>query len=253
MAAMALFTAILWCVNPAGAGSGPQTPCGAEPLPPFPPLEASPVVRVWNSSELQDWKPPACTGWGASDFPTIVAVAARFRFTGGIDELRHRVGAVSETKGMLYWSATQKRWQELILDAHASPGPDGSQRRADFSVDEIAEGRTLFFEQEDNVFGKVSYRMRIRSASAMRLVFEVENAAAIRYLMIPLFELGQVQSIYYLEKEAAGLWRYYSIARSSGRAGALITGFEASAINRAVAFFRHLAGIPADQEPPAAR
>jgi hypothetical protein len=29
--------------------------------------------------------------------------------------------------------------------------------------------------------------------------------------------------------------------------------YEASYINRAVAYYRHIAGIPTDQEPPAAR
>jgi hypothetical protein len=71
--------------------------------------------------------------------------------------------------------------------------------------------------------------------------------------MLRLFEPGQVQSIYYLERDAGGLWRFYSIARSSGKAATLLPGHEASAINRAVAFYRHLVGIPMDQEPPAAR
>ena len=211
------------------------------------------MVRVWSASDLRDWKPAACTGWGASESPTIVAVAARFRFTGGIDGLRRRVGAVSETRGLLYWSATQKRWRELILDAYASPGPDSDLRRPDFSLNEIAEGRTLFFQQEDNVFGQAAYRMRIRSQSTERLVFDVENATTIRFVMLPLFEPGQAQSIYFLEKEAAGVWRYYCIARTSGNAAGLLAGYEASAINRAVALYRRLAGIPADQEPPAAR
>ncbi|MGO9260492.1 MAG: DUF6675 family protein [Bryobacteraceae bacterium] len=253
-AAMALFITVLCCGNSIGAESGPQTPCGAEPVPPFPPLEVSPTARIWNSNDLPaGWKPPACTGWAASDFPTIVAVAARFRFAASVDGLRRRIGAISETKGMFYWSTTQKRWQKLILDAHASPGPDGNQSRPDFSLDEIAEGQTLFFQQEDNLFGKAAYRMHIRSVSAGRLVFDVENAATIRYLTIPLFEPGQVQSIYYLEEESAGLWRYYGIARTSGKAAELMVGHEASAINRAVAFYRHLVGIPTDREPPASR
>lgn len=252
--ATGLFTTILWWGNSIRAESGPQPPCGAEPLPPFPTLDASPTVRVWKPSDFQpDWKPPACTGWRASDFPTIVAVAARFRFTAGTDGLRRRIGAVSETKGMLYWSATQKRWQDLILEAYAHPGPDSHQHRPDFSIDEISEGRTLFFQQEDNLFGEVIYRMRIRTASTGRLVFDVENSTTVRYLLIPVFEPGEVQSIYYLDQEAAGLWRYYAIVRTSGRAGGLIMGHEASAINRAVAVYRHLAGIPTDQEPPASR
>ena len=71
--------------------------------------------------------------------------------------------------------------------------------------------------------------------------------------MLPLFDPGQVQSIDYVEKDAADVWRYYSIARTSGKAVGLMAGHEASAINRAVAFYRRLAGIPLDQEPPAAR
>jgi hypothetical protein len=148
---------------------------------------------------------------------------------------------------MLYWSATRKQWQTLVLDAYASPGPDSDLRRPDFSVNELAEGRTLFFQQEDNVFGKAAYRMHIRSVSTGRLVFGVENASTIQYSIIPLFEPGQAQSIYFLEQEATGVWRYYSIARTSGKAAGLIAGFGASAINRAVAFYRRLAGIPADR------
>jgi hypothetical protein len=36
-------------------------------------------------------------------------------------------------------------------------------------------------------------------------------------------------------------------------ASGLVTANEASAINRAVAFYRWMVGIPGDQEPPAAR
>ena len=49
------------------------------------------------------------------------------------------------------------------------------------------------------------------------------------------------------------IWRYYSIARTGRNASRLATGHESSSINRAVAFYRSLAGIPTDQEPPAAR
>jgi len=254
------FALVVGCAIAICAEPWPQPPCGGEAFPPYPTLETSPTVRVWKSSGADHaWKPPACTGWTPSDSSTIVVTAARFRFAESADGLRRRIGAVSETIGTLYWSTTQKRWQKLILDAHALAAPDGDQRRPDFSPKEVAEGQTLFFQQEDNLFGAVTYRMRIRSASAGRLVFDVENALPIRYLKIPVFQPGEVQSIYYLEpdfspkKDAADVWRYYAMARTSGKASALIGGHEASAINRAVALYRRLAGIPTDQEPPAAR
>jgi hypothetical protein len=74
-----------------------------------------------------------------------------------------------------------------------------------------------------------------------------------RLLFVTLFDPGEMQSIYFLDRESDRVWRYYSIARTGRDASPLAVGHEASAINRAVAFYRTLAGIPADREPPAAR
>jgi uncharacterized protein DUF6675 len=163
------------------------------------------------------------------------------------------MGAISQLTGMRYWSTTQKRWQTLIVDAFALVGPASDQRREDFSLDEISEGRSLYFQQSDNRSGKANFRMRVGSVSPDRLVFETENISTIRYLLVPLFRPGEVQSMYFLEQESPGIWRYYNIARTSKHANALVAGHDASSINRAVAFFRYWAGIPTDQEPPAAR
>jgi len=73
------------------------------------------------------------------------------------------------------------------------------------------------------------------------------------YLFITLFQPGEMQSIYFLDRESENVWRYYSIVRTGTNANRLITGNESSAVNRAVAFYRHLVGIPTGQEPPAAR
>jgi hypothetical protein len=236
------------------AQSWPQPPCTGSAEPAYPALGAPPVVKVWSTTvEGLSWKPPACTQWDPVEVSTVVATAARFRFSGGAEGLRRRIGAISETAGTLYWSTTQKKWQKLTLEAHALAASDTAHARPDFAPVEIAEGRTLFFEQEDNLFGNVTYRMQVRKASPAALVFDIENTSAIRYLTIPVFQPGQAQSIYYLDKESAEVWRYYAIARTVGKAGALLAGHESSAINRAVALYRRLAGIPGDLEPPSAR
>jgi hypothetical protein len=95
--------------------------------------------------------------------------------------------------------------------------------------------------------------MHIAEASADRLVFDVENVSTMRYFFIPLLYPGEMQSIYFLDRESENVWRYYSIVRTGKNANQLITGNESSAINRAVAFYRCLVGIPTGQEPPAAR
>jgi hypothetical protein len=74
-----------------------------------------------------------------------------------------------------------------------------------------------------------------------------------RYFLATLFHPGEMQSIYFLDRESAGVWRYYGIVRTGRNASPLATGHAASSANRAVAFYRSLAGIPTDQEPPAVR
>lgn len=248
-----VFAAILCGEVSSRADAGPQPPCEGSPFPPYPDLGNSPAVRVWDRAESgRDWTPPACTGWTDSGFTTLVATAARFRHASGVEGLLRRIGAISGLAGIRYWSTTHKRWQTLIIDAHALSAAAGGRPREDFSPGEMTEGKNLYYRQEDNLAGKAIYRMRIRSASPDRLVFDTENVGAVRYLLMPLFHPGEMQSITFLDRESQGVWRYYSISRTGKNASLLTAGYEASSINRAVAYYRHLAGIPTDKEPPAA-
>jgi hypothetical protein len=250
---LVLFMAMLCGGVSSPADFWPQPPCGSATFPGYPGLDESPAIKVWDRSELgRDWTPPACTGWTESGFTTLVATAARFRHAAGVEDLLRRIGAISERVGMRYWSTTHKRWQTLIVSSFALPGPAGTRSRKDFSLDEIEEGKCLYFQQEDNLSGKANYRMCIQSASPDRLVFDTENISTVRYFLWPLFRPGEIQSIYFLERESQDVWRYYSITRTGRNASTLTAGHDASSINRAVAFYRYLAGIPTDMEPPAA-
>jgi hypothetical protein len=243
---------MLLCQAHGYAQLGPQLPCGKEPVPPYPGLDGSAIVKSWSKSEFgRDWRPPACTGWVAVGFTTLVTTVARF--TSEAQNLLRHIGAISDLAGMRYWSTTHKRWQTLIVDAYALTGSQSGQRREDFAPAEMTEGKVLYFEQVDNLSGKGIYRMRITEASQGRLVFDVENASTMRYHFIPLLRPGELQSIYFLDRESDNVWRYYSITRTAQSVKGLIAGNESSSINRAVAFYRHFVGIPTDQEPPAAR
>jgi hypothetical protein len=236
------------------AQSGPQPPCGKEPVPAYPTLDDSPIVKAWSRSDFRsDWTPPVCTGWTEAGFTTLVTTVARFRHTSEVEGLLRHIGAISELAGMRYWSTTHQEWQTLIVEAHALTGLQPEHRRQDFTPDEMKTGKILYFEQTDNLTGKGIYRMRIAEASANRLVFDVENVSTMRYFFIPVLHPGDMQSIYFLDRESENVWRLYSLVRTGKNANRLITGNESSAINRAVAFYRWLVGIPTGQEPPAAR
>jgi hypothetical protein len=249
-----VLSVILLCHARAHAQSGPQPPCGKEPVPAYPGLDEPAIVKSWSNSDFgRDWKPPACTGWAAVGFKTLVTTVARFRQTSGTEGLLRHIGEISELAGVRYWSTTHKQWQTLIVDAYALSGPQLGQRRKDFTPDEMKEGNVLYFEQVDNLSGKAVYRMHIAEASAGRIVYDVENVSAMSYLFFTVFHPGEMQSIYFLDRESENVWRFYSIVRVGRNASRTIMGNESSAVNRAVAFYRYLVGIPTGQEPPAAR
>jgi hypothetical protein len=138
---MVLLTAVL-CGAVLSPDLGPQPPCGSETFPPYPDLDKAPTTRFWDRSDLgSNWVPPAWAGWTTRGFATLVVTVGRFRSSSGANGLLRRIGAISELKGVFYWSTTHKQWQTLIVDAYASTGPPADQRRKDFSPDEIAEGK----------------------------------------------------------------------------------------------------------------
>jgi len=248
------FSVMILCQMHGNAQTGPQPPCGKEPVPAYPAVDNSPVVRFWSEAEFgRDWRPPPCTGWAEAGFSTLVTTVARFRYTPGEENLLRHIGAISELTGMRYWSTTHKQWRTLIVSAHALTGPEPGHFRQDFLPVEMTEGKILYSDQADNLSGSAVYRMHIAEASADRIVFDVENVSVMRYSFVTLFHPGDMQSVYFLDRESDNVWRYYNISRTGRNASRLTTGHESSSINRAVAFYRSLAGIPTDKEPPAAR
>jgi hypothetical protein len=249
-----LFLALLLFAAVGPAQLRPQVPCGEAPVPTYPGLDYPPIVRFWAGSGFaSDWRPPTCTGWSEVGFSSLITTAARIRHASGTDGLLRHIGAISELGGMRYWSTTHQRWQTLILDAHALAGPRSTQLREDFLPGEMKEGTVLYFEQADNLSGRATFRIHLAEVSTHRLVFDIENVSVMRYLFVTLFRPGEMQSVYFLDRESDDVWRYYSMVRTGRNASRLSAGHSSSSINRAVAFYRYLAGIPTDREPPAAR
>jgi len=105
-----VISVMLLCLAHGYAQTGPQPPCGMDPVPPYPGLDSSPTVTFWSESVFgRDWKPPACTGWSEVGFSSLITTVARFRYTSGAEGLLRRIGAVSELEGMRYWSTTHKQ------------------------------------------------------------------------------------------------------------------------------------------------
>src|SRR5213078_1368912 len=107
-----------------------------------------------------EWAAPACLGWSDSRYKFVIAIAGRIEAADAAS-VRSRLGAVSSSRGMLYWSVTESAWRELIKDAAALSDAQGG-RRDDFTSAELREGATLHFVEQDNRSeGPVTYAMHV--------------------------------------------------------------------------------------------
>lgn len=234
---------------------GPIPPCGADASPVYSTPEKSPAIASWRAADLKRlrWVPPACTGWPASsNSRLVVAVATSFRFEGDLQSLLARSGAISALRNVSYWSTTDQAWHPLALDAAALSEGDPKARRRDFSASELTRGSQHYYWINDNRSGSVVYRLRVLERDEHRMVLSRENASPIRAFATTLFEPGTLQTVEFIERKS-DVWTYYLLMRIDRRASFLAAGHEESLVNRAIALYRHLAGIPTDRAPPAAQ
>ena len=236
----------------APASQSPRGPCGIEPYPTYPPLGKAPEVVVWTGDQLgEQWRPPSCAEWQRSSATRVIGLAGRFRDDRDREEVLAQIGAISSLRRVRYWSVTDKRWNVLFVRASALDGPDLRRPRGDFSIAEMHAPRDFYFLAADNRSDDDTvWRLRIR-ASEGRIVAETINVTPMHWFFLPLIDAGDFQTTYFLDREAEGSWRIYSLTRL--RYVLPIFAYlapSAAYANRALALYRHFAGIPADRDPP---
>lgn len=240
----------------AAAVEPPTPPCaGAAATPAFPRPGAPPAVAVWRADALPDgWAPPACSGLAAARRgTTVVALAGAFRAAGGLDAVLARLGAVSRQTGIRYWRVQDQAWVPMLDDASALAGADASARREDFAPAELRQGARLHALYDDSdPIGPVVYETEVLAVGPTSVRLVTRNVTPGRMMGFTIADPGDLASM--LEIDAAGgdAYRYYALTTVTlgSLAAALVP--DAAHVNRAVATFRFVAGIPTDAEPPAA-
>lgn len=236
----------------------PTPPCGTPPVPAYASLGAQPAMAILRAEQLDTgvWRPSSCTGCpAASRSRVVVALAGLVRVADGSETLLTRAGAVSSLRTVRYWSTTDSKWRPLFLDAVALAGPaEGGERRDDFRPSELQAGRTYYYWVDDSRSGPLVYRVRVLERSPYRVALAEENVSPVRAFGMTLFQPAALQTVVFAQRQADDVWGLYILVRIDRQASSFIaSGHEASTANRALALFRHLAGIPTDAEPPAVR
>ena len=227
-------------------------PCeGDMTQPPYAPVGAPPNVTIWEGKRRPTLS--SCLDWPSAQTQKLVAVAGTFQAADGSETLISRFGDVSSLKLVRYWSTTEQAWRPLLLAATAVTSKTGGQPRGNFTSTELESGQDVYLSQRDGrVASDVIYRMRLRVHEPDRLVIETENVTPVRWFTLTLFKPGDLRSTYFLEHRSAGTWSYYALTTTAS-GNWFAAGHDKSYINRVVAMYRYLAGIPTDLEPPPAR
>lgn len=244
VAALALIASTAVC---AAGAPAPRPPCSrADPLPAYGAANA-PAIESWSRLE---WRAPACLAWSGSRYRFVIALAARIEAPDAA-ALRARFGAVSTTRGLLYWSVTESAWRVLIRDAAALSGAHGG-RRGDFAPDEVREGATLRFLEVDNRSEEpVTYAMHVLESKPDRIVIETENVTPIKAFLVTVFPPGTLRNAYILTRVDSRTWGFYAVSAATEGASGLVSIAKASYENRARVLFAHFAGVAiAHDQPP---
>jgi hypothetical protein len=234
---------VLLAVASAGANepsdASPQLPCdGGTPFPAYANTGAEATLRTWTGLQ---WDAPRCLGWPGERYRFVIAIAGRIEAADDA-ALRRRIGAVSSSRGLRYWSVTEGAWRVLIKDAAALSAPDGA-RREDFAADEVRAGAMLHYVEEDNrSSAPVAYRMRVLEATRDRIVVETQNVTPIKSFLVTLFPPGSLRAAYVMRRLDANSWGLYALCASSSEASEMISFAKSSYINRARALYGHFAG-----------
>lgn len=228
-------------------------PCGRPPAPPYPAAGQAPNADVWTEPDLKrlSWRPPGCLRWDNVRTRLVAALAGQFRSPRSLAQHAARLGEVSALPAVRYWSVTKVKWMPLVSDAGMLDGPEG-EPIPDPAPDDLKPG-SVFHYFEAGRAGRTVHRLSVYERSADRIVVATENVSPIRLTILTAFEPGALESVTFIDRRGSDLWGYYQMIRATEGASALALGKDASYLNRLAALYRHIAGIPTDQEPPIAR
>lgn len=244
---------LLLGAGPGLAAGGPVPPCAGAPVPSWPAPGAAPSVAVWHPGEAGGWHAPTCSGLDVGPEAVLVVVAGSFREPHGIEAVLERIGAVSRQRAILAWDARREAWRPMLEDAAALAGPDADLRRQDLAPADFRPGAKLHVLYDDaDPLGPVVYETLVQARDGDGFELLTRNVVPGRLMGFTVAAAGDITGQVTVRREAGDLVRYYSLTAVTLAPMAAAMTPDAAHINRAVATFRYVAGIPTDSEPPAA-
>lgn len=232
--------------------AGPVPPCAGESYPAASPAGKPLTIVSWYEDDARGlWQPAACMDWRSSTYTVLIAASGEFEFRGRVAEMTERIGQISALNHVQYWSVSKQQWRPLITNAAALVSDVWDDIRADFSASELVQGRRYFFRQtEKTPAGDMVYEAVVLEQSERKIRLRLHNAYPVTRWLTEWIKVGEYQSYYEFTRLDDERWHYYTVLRSNAASWLPSKRYDSSYKNRAVAMFRHFAGIPTDSEPP---
>lgn len=252
LASGALLFAVFSFIGPVLSSSGEVGPrCPTESILPYPfygPLDGAPNILLWDDFEAAQEN--GCGGFLKGRSALVVALAGSFTSQASLQEMAARIGAVSATSGLAYWSVMEGKWRLLVTKAYALSDPVERIPRSDFSAEEVLSGKQLYFLQEDNRSTSHNiYRLRSIAVTPNVLCIEISNVSAVDFTLLTLFEPGSLKSLHFFERSGDAVWHYYGLGLVRDENLAVN---DRSFVNRSDAFYRFITRQPKESYPPLA-
>ena len=174
--------------------------------------------------------------------------------TDDLGPIIERLARVSDLEQLRYWSTSRQTWRRLYDVAHAVRSADDLTRIPDPEPADLVEGASFHSLQDDNdPVSAVVVTMTIRQRREDSLLATFRNATSGRFLGLRVLPAGSAESMLHLHRTDRGTLLLRLVSRTTADLPVWMLPSTNSHANRAVAFYRYLAGIPTDQEPPARR
>ena len=231
----------------------PRVPCTGKVIPAYPSTDQTFATRIWTRDQIPSWVPPACMDWNTLTFDFMLAISGRFTNVDNVADFARRVVSFSTLTKMRYWSVSNDEWRPLFDDAGTLSNIGLESRRNDFtSIDVQSGAQFYYFQDESSPLGPVIFLMTIIERSPKRLIFTSINISPFQVPFFDAVKAGGFDQYYIIQKELGQTWTYYSLVRTK-MSHAFLAPSTSSSLNRAFAYFRHIAGFNYESRFPFAK
>jgi len=215
-------------------------------------LGGPPIVGSWSevNPNKAAWQTAPCLRWTDGHTRMSTALAAVVR-ADSLDNLLTRYGALSQYKMIRFWSTMHQTWEQFVMAAGITDGPNADYTLPDLQPGQFETGRSFYY-YEIGQNGRSINLLTVRERTADSAVLATENITPIRFGIFTVFQPRALQTVTFIRNRGPQEWNYIQTIGVGEGSDFIAVHSPSPYINRLTALYRYMAGIRTDGAPPAA-